>query len=265
MPELHPQFEAVLYSSGSIVTIRFRDILYRQIYEKGLAANIQKKTGWSSSQFRSVSWEAYERAFRGQTTFKQIAVMKLSHDLWNTGAQKKLFGQDTDGICPVCSAALETMDHIFQCDAPQVMALKHQLLEELREELAILGTPGMLIRSLSAGLEWWLINSTNSDCPRAPGFGKIYAADVWSTTAYAEQTGLGWGQLLRGHMSMKWGEAYVKEMRSTKPKESHAEWTKRVIKLLWNLAFQIWANRNGILHGRTVEEQWKNSRISARL
>lgn len=92
-------------------------------------------------------------------------------------------------------------------------------------------------------------------CWRGPiGHGKVSAPEVWATNAYVEQSSIGWGQMLRGRLSSLWGEAYVKEMKCGKPKESHEQWTKRVIGYMWKLAFKVWAFRNGVLHGHTLEQ-----------
>lgn len=147
------------------------------------------------------------------------------------------------------------MDHVFQCDDPATQTLKQTLMDKFYDDLNILGTPKAVRQSLHAGLSWWLLEGMESTCLRAPGFGRIYSSDVWATNAYAEQTSLGWGQLLRGRMSALWGDAYVKEINSGTPKETHEKWTKRVIRMLWKIAFSIWANCNGVLHGFTIEQQ----------
>ena len=136
------------------------------------------------------------------------------------------------------------MDHVFQCLHHNSLSLKEDLLEKWSEYLAIIGTPLAIRQGLYVGLAWWLLQGTAKACPRAPGFGWIYSSDVWATNAYSEQTSLGWGQLLRGRMSSLWGNAYVKEIKSSKPEESHEKWTKLVIKLLWKMTFAIWENRN---------------------
>lgn len=189
------------------------------------------------------------------TTFQKIATAKLTHDLLNTGAQKKLYGQDATGLCPVCQLQLETVDHVFQCEHSSSIELKRGLLEKLSDDLGLLGTPSSIRQAMTTGLEWWLLHGTAIPCPRAPGYGRIFSSDVWATNAFSEQKSLGWGQMLRGRLSTLWGVAYIKEMKSDSPKEHHAWWTKRAIKLLWKLAFAVWEHRNGVLHGVTKEQQ----------
>mmetsp|Transcript_11344 Transcript_11344/g.16325 ORF Transcript_11344/g.16325 Transcript_11344/m.16325 type:complete len:158 (-) Transcript_11344:730-1203(-) len=43
MPLLHPQHEATLLYSGSIITTTFRDIIYKEMFTQQLQANIRKK------------------------------------------------------------------------------------------------------------------------------------------------------------------------------------------------------------------------------
>mmetsp|Transcript_21347 Transcript_21347/g.30524 ORF Transcript_21347/g.30524 Transcript_21347/m.30524 type:complete len:447 (-) Transcript_21347:1241-2581(-) len=253
MPILHPTYEAVLYYSGSIVTTVFRNIIYEQMFTRDLSENIQKKSNWTAGQFGQIAWEAYGAAFRRMTIFQQISVAKLSHGLWNTGAQKQLYGQDPDGLCPVCNQELETVNHIVQCNHHTATSLRQQLIEDISDELCLLGTPGAAVRSFIAGITWWLLHSENP-CPTAPGFGSILSVEVWSTAAYAEQTSLGWGQAFFGRISKLWGDIFLKDNKSTSTK-AHTGWTKGVIKCLWDASFRIWTHRNEALHGKTITEQ----------
>ena len=257
MPLLHPEHEATLYFEGSVMTTKqssFRHIIYRQLFSTALRQNIMKKEGWTTAQFNKVSWEAYGAAFRAQTVFQQISASKLSHSLWNTGVQKRLFGQDPEGLCPVCLCEEETMDHVFQCRHESARAIRAAQLEALEEDLYILGTPMAAKESIMIGLNWWLLEYSVGTCPKAPGFGSVYGPKVWATAAYVDQSDIGWGQLLRGRPSKLWGAAFVKETTSTKPKESHLWWTKRFIRLLWKVAFAIWEHRNQALHGKNQAE-----------
>jgi len=254
VPLQHPEYDAVLYHSGTAVTTKFREIIYSQIFTGDIRENIKKKTGWTNAQMVSIAWAAFDAAFRGKSLFQQISIAKLAHDLWHTGAQKKLFGIEEIGHCPICDSTIETMDHVFQCRHSSSIELKQKLLEEFHETLNILGTPSLIRQSIYTGLSWWMLEGGEQPCPRAPGFGKIYPAEVWATSAYSAQTSVGWGQMLRGRLSNSWGEAYVRETKSGKPKESHELWTKRVIGHLWKIAFSIWEHRNGVLHGHTKEQ-----------
>jgi len=85
-------------------------------------ANIQKKTGWTTTQFNSISWTAYDAAFCNKSLIQQISIANIG---------------------------------------------------------------GMVDQSLR--------------CP----------------------TSLGWGHMLRGHISSLRGDAYVKELKSSKPRELH--------------------------------------------
>ena len=120
---------------------------------KALEDNILKKEQWGRRQFDSVSWKAYHGAFRNLTVFKQIAVAKLSHGLWNSGAQKLLYGgNEMDGLCPICKVELETLDHIFRCKHESALVFKTQMLDNMKDALYLLGAPGAVVQGIVRGL-----------------------------------------------------------------------------------------------------------------
>mmetsp|Transcript_7234 Transcript_7234/g.10503 ORF Transcript_7234/g.10503 Transcript_7234/m.10503 type:complete len:666 (-) Transcript_7234:216-2213(-) len=192
---------------------------------------------------------------KGKTIFQQIAIAKLIHDLWNTGKQKVLFGQDEEGLCPVCKEHIETMDHVLQCQHEDTTVIKTQLMEDLREALYKGGTPNSVAEGLMTGITWWIQGAAGDTCPRAPGYGKVYGPEVLATAAYAEQTKMGWGQLLRGRMSKLWGEAVAKYNNGSNFKETSNRWSKLIIWSLWKVSLGLWTNRNEVLHGKTLTEQ----------
>ena len=91
MPYNHPRYEAVVYYKQSSLTANIKMKAYEHRYAKALQATIAKNTKWDPAWFNRISWSAYEAAFRTLTIFKPISIAKLSHGLWNTGAQKHLY------------------------------------------------------------------------------------------------------------------------------------------------------------------------------
>jgi len=61
------------------------------------------------------------------------------------------------------------MDHVFQCRHHTAMTLKQQILDDLTEEIYLLGTSKSVTTKILCGLRWWLMESS-LDFPRAPGF-----------------------------------------------------------------------------------------------
>ena len=230
MPENHPTYEAVVYYDQSALTAKLKTVLYEHKYAASLQATIVKNTKWEPEWFHRISWMSYATAFRALTIFKKITIAKLSHVLWNTGAQKHLYNPDEAGTCPCCQTAFKTFSHVFRCQDAGILTAKQKWHSEFRESLAKFGTPVVLLDSLSRGV------------------------DMLITSAYSEQTQLGWDQLLRGCMSNKWGKAYVHILKPTTPIQDAQLWETKITRILWTLLLQIWNYRNKDLHGHDKED-----------
>jgi len=73
-----------------------------------------------------------------------------------------------------------------------------------------------------------------------------------TSTASQSQNLLGWDCVLDGWLSLEWRkqqEAYWKLWHKQK---SSKRWISELVKKLWNIAWDMWAHRNGILHSSTV-------------
>ena len=86
--------------------------------------------------------------------------------------------------------------------------------------------------------------------------------------AWQEQRAIWWGQLFKGRLSSKWGEAqgcYYKDNPDTRDSNhfSARTWSSKVIGKLIEIALELWDTRNKVLHGITIEEQNKIQRLQA--
>lgn len=68
------------------------------------------------------------------------------------------------------------------------------------------------------------------------------------------QNAIGWRQILRGCFSHEWqniqNNYYMKH--KAKSKYNGSQWQKQFITMIWEQWFQLWAIRNGEVHGTTT-------------
>ncbi len=81
--------------------------------------------------------------------------------------------------------------------------------------------------------------------------------------AFNDQTDIGWDQLLRGRISKRWTEAFMKPITQDVTRKLRAtSWAKLVVKALWEYSISLWKFRNGEVYGHTIEEgkekEWSN-------
>jgi hypothetical protein len=155
------------------------------MFSSKLHDTICKTARWSTNDFNKVMWPAHEQAFKTYSTHKRITLVKLIHGLWNSGAQKVKFNQDTDGLCPCCKKTEESLDHIYRCPEPSVVANRTLLLENLRLYLNTIRTPTSLSKCIMAGVSWWVTQFTvTPHRPIAPTAGNVHPTHMLATDAF---------------------------------------------------------------------------------
>jgi len=63
-----------------------------------------------------------------------------------------------------------------------------------------------------------------------------------------QQSLLGWEGVLDGWLGIQWHLQQAAFWNQWKRKKSSKRWTTELIKKLWNIAWDMWDHRNGILH-----------------
>ena len=86
-PLPHPSHWALVFSDGSAITSKLRQVVYNNFFVSYLQETICKRNKWSASMFRGVDRHAFGLAFKTYSKFRQIGgLSKLTHRLWHTGA-----------------------------------------------------------------------------------------------------------------------------------------------------------------------------------
>jgi hypothetical protein len=83
--------------------------------------------------------------------------------------------------------------------------------------------------------------------------------------AFEEQTELGWGQALRGRLSMKWSTAMVMYYQEVDEHRREAvpmgeKWMVNTIKALWEHSCSLWTSRNEFVHGKDEKSKREKQR-----
>ena len=105
-----------------------------------------------------------------------------------------------------------------------------------------------------------LCHQSRNPLPFRPQFGSQF--DKVLLEAWVEQERIGWGQLMKGRLSKKWGEAqqiYYQMNPDTKRVKyfNQKAWIKASIQAFIDMSLGMWDDRCKVLHGRTVEEKKK--------
>ncbi len=128
--------------------------------------------------------------------------------------------------------AMEDKIHIICCPHTEAALLWTSALSSLKKWLKETDTDPAIIQALTTGLQLWYQG----------------AAPQTGSPALIQQSLLGWDGIMDGWLGIEWclqQEAYWNQWKRRK---SSKRWTSKLIKKLWNIAWDMWDHRNGILH-----------------
>jgi len=132
--------------------------------------------------------------------------------------------------CPRCGTKNEDKAHITQCPAPpEARETWQQSLKTLTQWLRESNTA----HEISEAIEW--IDPQQQADPPGGQF-------------LLDQTTIGWDHFLEGWLAQSWRVHQDGVWQNVKSRRSSRRWVAELIKKLWNVSWDMWAHRNGILH-----------------
>jgi hypothetical protein len=105
-------------------------------------------------------------------------------------------------------------------------------------------------KELTNGLRAWSVGTERGTFYRTPD--NIRQVLDW-------QDSIGWTNLLEGCADVGWMEAQDLYYRAIGSQKSGLRWTVAVIKKLWDVAWDLWEQRNGFLHQAEYQETLHNA------
>ncbi len=255
--DIPPPSSLAYLQLGHILTSAWHQTIRKAAHSDQLQHTICKRSGWSDDQFYMVDWEALHSCLKGFSRVKLLSYCKLMHDILSTNEQaSKFYGKPSH--CPHCGISPESFLHVVTCPNKEITAYRAQQQELLWKSLRSLRTPQIILQYIQRGV----IHADQHLSEVSPGAnrGDGSAASecpisALSVTAFQEQyTTLGWDHFLRGRLSKKWKEAFIKEFLSRNAWANGTHWSSGVITAVLTYSLSLWKFRCALLYGRTKDE-----------
>jgi len=207
------------------------------------------KKQWLPDRLQTVDWSSLGRAMRSAKAPRRRWASKQMSGHFAHGKNMVRWQKRNSSACPRCGSP-ENKEHIIRCNHTEATSTWNTTILALQKWMQEEQFDPMLITDLIAGLQQWRSGSQPTS----------------TSVSTQSQNLLGWDALLDGWLSVEWRlqqEAYWNLWRK---KKSSKRWIAELIKKLWNTAWDMWANRNGILHSSTVpREDILDSRINEQI
>jgi len=146
--------------------------------------------------------------------------------IWFTG------NKGATAKCPRCDAPQEDKAHIITCQQDEANLKWTESLKSLERLMQLEQSNPQLTALLINGLQTW---RNGEDPPQ-------------DSTLAQQQASIGWSHVLDGWLTVEWRvqqDAYWAQWKRRKPSR---RWITELIKKLWNIAWDMWAHRNRVLH-----------------
>ena len=225
--------------------------------DAALLTYIISKENWAPHVSDLVHWHSIEIALTRLSLPQQKNTIKLMFKLWATGRELRKRSVQHDHRCQRCSQLNEDWNHIFKCShSTQRLQQSHIILRASFQKFQI--SP-LMTQALFHGINSWISSTTT------PFSWHAYTADPYLHTlqqAYADQTSIGWDNLLRGRLATKWltsHDHYV-NLRHQSHKYSSTRIAPSLVQALWNFSASLWKQRNEDIYGATLKDVQQKQR-----
>lgn len=243
--------------SVGLSTIQINDFHVTSNIVPAISSVLDKKTVceyWSgitgvSSRIlqHEIGWTSIRRA-RKERSFKQNRFITkfIANDL-PTGENLERRQHSNTNLCPCCKRVEETNVHLLTC--PATKDFRSTLLTELNTFLTSLQTATTLQQFIMSGITSWLDDPDNGIIP--------YNIPLEFLPVATKQNDIGWYSTLLGFLHqdvIRYQHLHYLRLSS---RRTGTAWAKHLISKLWNFTYQLWAERNRLLHHTDTNDEFR--------
>jgi hypothetical protein len=191
------------------------------------------------TNFDLIDWEIIGGAMKQATLNRQIWISKHVTGFCATGNNMLRRKVRTSAQCPRCKHD-KTPEHVWTCQGADMNAIWDKSLKYLKSWLLENLTHPEMVKVIIEHLDsWW------NDTPPT-----TYISQAWMWSVFSDQSLLGWRNMLEGFPSTSWQitqKIYFERIGSAR---SPKRWTITLVQKMWEVAWNMWEHRNGILHDK---------------
>ena len=220
--------------------------LYRQAFEPKIKAYWIAKGHFTAETWDLVDWDLQGRCFDSAPLGFQVWLSKHASGWCGVGRMLKIYGFQDHSECPRCSQPEETTKHVVCCPSPDATATWTTLLDTLRQWMRQQQTPHTLATAILQRLTEWRTGQ-----PLRP----LLLDSTLLREAFSQQDQIGWWNFLLGRHSPLFTPVLLHHYHILGSTRHASSWHKKLILKLWELGFEMWEDRNRVVHGDTLPPQ----------
>jgi len=187
-----------------------------------------------------IDWPSYQQAMSEIPLHRRCWVSKFVSGHFSHEKNMQRWRFRSAANCPRCQHPLEDKLHTIRCPANAAVVKWHMSLKNLKSWLREQRTSPILADTILQCLHSWY-QEENSQMP-----------SHHSRHLFDDYCAIGSDRLIEGWIPLAWRleqEQYWNHIRTCKLSK---RWTSELIKKLWDVAWDLWDQRNEALHNNTA-------------
>ena len=199
----------------------------------------QRRRNMSTQAQISIDWNLVHTAMKRIPHARRLFVVKHISNRSATGIQMQRRKVRNIDNCPRCQQPHENNDHIMQCQHVEAQEQWTQSLHTMDLHLSRLQAPPNLSTALLSLLDSWRNNTSFTVNP---------AWDTVTSSMIQAQQLIGGKLTLEGCIHSSWKDIMHQYLSGLSSKVNGERFVTSIIKHLWQIAWDMWDNRNKALH-----------------
>ena len=199
----------------------------------------EKRGKFGQGTYSDIDWKATGKAMANVAISRRHWVAKHSSGFCGTSKMMFRWKKRATDRCPRCLHEVEDASHVWKCQDPRALKVWTQAIENLELWMQQQRTHPEIIHIICAKLLAWQSGSTE----------EIPIGTFHDLPAVVQkQDEIGWQSLLEGRPSLGWSEVQQRYFEWLGSQRSGLRWLTALIQKLWDIAWDMWDNRNRVLH-----------------
>jgi hypothetical protein len=190
----------------------------------------------SAEKFSAINWKAIGKAMEQSTRSRRVFISKHTVGMCGVGKFMHRWKQRDSPNCPRCGQ-FEDASHVWLCSGSNSSEIWEKSLEDLEAWMSSVSTDPDIQDAILHHLKDWRNGNVEF---------REYAHDL--RDLIQEQSNIGWQNFFEGWIPSGWEEAQHAFYTLIRSHRTGRRWTICLIKKLWNVAWDMWEHRNGVLH-----------------
>jgi Reverse transcriptase (RNA-dependent DNA polymerase) len=198
-----------------------------------------KKKRFLEGTSEDIDWEAQGKAIASVQHSRQVWIVKHAVGMCGVGKWMKRWKQRESAECPRCQHPEEDEEHVWKCQNTEAKNVWKKSIEKLREWMTLKKTDPELRDGICLRLNEW-----RDDLPKSDLFSRRIAIQQ----LFEQQDKVGWRVFLEGCVVLDWAAVQQDYYTRIVSRKTGKRWVTELIQKLWQVAWDQWEHRNGILH-----------------